>query len=121
MTNDMTKKQVFWPDYTPQESETFYLGYGQQITAVAMGLAGNDEITFEAVHVYSDTSQQSLIPAMPSIAASVQLRKNGQPVKLTAANPIAVIDVPQNFMLRAIRNVSETQYVFAWIAYTKSE
>ena len=120
------KKMLFWPDFIPQESETFYLGYGQQVTLVAMGLSGSDEVSFEVVYVPAMEPDPCACPpgqaVLPGVAAYAPLTCNGTPVMLTEENPIVVIGRPQNFLLRAVRNYSNgAGPIFVWASYTHSD
>lgn len=83
-----------------------------QVTVVALGLQPDDYITFEVVHVVPGAKVacgcrvSQINPAL--IAGTLELQCPScesatlRPVRLTERNPVVVIDVPQNTLLRAI-------------------
>ena len=88
-----------------------------QVTVVAFGLEGDDEVTFEVVLLSTALQPSCQCPpgqvVMPSVAAAFPLDCCGTPIKLTAERPFVVLDAPQGFPLRAAWNVlpSEGQIV----------
>lgn len=116
------KKILFQPNIISDQSDTFVIGYGRQITAIAFGLQAGDEITFQAVHVPAiDPDTCACIPhnvELPSVAAHFPLMCCGKEVKLTKDHPYVILDAPQRTLLRAIRNVADPDIVVAWVVET---
>lgn len=84
-----------------------------QLTFVAFGLEGTDEVSFEVVLLSAPLQAGCQCPpgqvVMPSVAQSFPLTCCGEPIKLTESNPFVIIDAPQGFMLRALWNVLPTE------------
>jgi len=102
------------------ESDLFKIDIGKQITLLATGLAGTDKVVIEIVALTSPggPSGDLCCPgpvSLPDVGWTAPLtRKCGcdasQAVELTATDPWAVLDAPQEFWLRA-RVVADTMSV----------
>lgn len=123
MSNPNTMR-LFWPDYLMNESRTFVIPFGGQLTAMGFGLQASDEITFQVVHVPAvDFDPCECIPAnveLPSVAAHFPLKCCGEEIKLTEDNPMVILDAPQATLMRAIRNVGDIDSVIVWATQTKT-
>lgn len=120
MKNRMT---LFYGDPSaPPESDTFIIPMGGQITVTAVGLDADDTITFQHVYVPSIDPDQCGCPpgnvTLPSVAGMTELRCCGNPVTLSADNPVVILDNPQRSLIRAVLNATDPSVVWAWAIET---
>lgn len=124
--------QLFGPLSVAPDSVVFEVPF--QVTVLGLGLPEGDFITFEFVKVSGDQRQKVCgCRLSPQIFASIEGVQELQcpsceeltqrPVRLTPQNPVVVLDVPQNTMLRAIYNGDglETQAVRVWVVDSNTQ
>lgn len=122
MQKPLNKIPLFYPGYLTNKSDTFEIPFGGQWTIVTLGLVDNDYIEFEMVNVPAAESNCMLMPEL-SVTGTQILRFNGKNVRLTADNPVAVLNAPQGFILRAVRHVEEELNVanlYVWAIETST-
>lgn len=119
------RKLLFGPDNHGPYSDTFYLPVGGQITVTAMGLSGNDEVTFEIVLVPALDEDICPCPpfkhSIPTIAATAPLLCCDDPVRLHEGRPTVVIDAPQNSRFRARLTAASPSDVWVFAAGTETK
>lgn len=113
------KRMLFTPDHGAKESETFSVPIGGQVTVAAFGLSGGDTVTFEMVLTPAMKADVCKCPPfkveLPSVGSAEPLRCCTGPVTISATNPYAIIDAPQNIGLRAILNTQDPSGIHVWV------
>lgn len=106
-------KQIVLFDKNSLAPESAIFAFDQQVTISAMGIQGDDYITFERVELASGKMPEvcgcTIVSATkPSVIGTAELNcptceeSVPQPVRLTRTNPIVVLDYPQGSALRAV-------------------
>lgn len=113
MSKQNVDKQVVLFDKASLAPESNVFAFDKQITISAIGIQGDDYITFERVELQAgkmpDVCGCIIISSTkPSIIGTAELNcptceeSEPQPIRLTRTNPIVVLDYPQGSALRAI-------------------
>lgn len=109
---------LFFPEHIAEESDTFMIPFASQMTIMAVGMDVGDFIEFQLVHVPSMNPDKCACPpgqvVLPSVAGFAILKCCGEPIRLTADNPVVILDSPQRMFLRAVLTASDTSGIFAW-------
>lgn len=109
---------LFHPHHIAQESDTFAIQYGGQMTILAVGLEPGDYIEFQAVHILTMDPDRCVCPpgevVLPAVSSFVTLTCCGEPIRVTDENPIVVLDTPQRTFLRAKLVANDTTDIWAW-------
>lgn len=112
------KKVLFTPQDNNEQSDTFFVGHGKQITVFAFGLAPDEYISFEIIFSPAVRKDLCICPPlkaqMPSVADAVPLSCCGQEVRLTSTNGFVIIDAPQNVDMRAVLHAKDRAGIYAW-------
>lgn len=118
------RQELFFPAHVAPESDTFVIEHGSQMTILAIGLQGTDYVEFQAVYVPSLDPDTCACPpgqvTLPSVADFVTLKCCGEPIRVTADNPVVVLDNPQRTFLRALLSADDTSGIRVWATETYS-
>lgn len=122
------KQLLFYPGYGKAESDTFYLGEGEQITLVALGLQPGDSVGVQIVYSPAIEPDPCTCPPavveLPSVMAAAPLPcidcAEGREPKLTADAPVLIFDYPQGFHLRAVIDAQDEDAIWVWMNKTRS-
>lgn len=100
--------------------------FERQITIKGTGLAENDKVTFEILHLSAGEYEQwcncHRVPGTPpeieaySVMMCPDCGKDGElvPVRLTQSNPVVVLNAPQNTIMRARFTGENVEAVSVW-------
>lgn len=107
-------KQIVLFDKNSLAPESDVFVFDKQVTITALGIQGDDYITFERVELQSgkfpsvcgcviiEASKPSIIGVAQLNCPTCEESEAPQPVRLTADNSIVVLDYPQGSALRAV-------------------
>lgn len=118
---------LFYANQHSEESAPFMVKPGEQITVVGMGLDSGLAIGFELLYVPSYKGDPCECPPgkaeLPQVSAKAQLAIEGNRVLITEDSPFAIIDAPQNTLIRAVliddtNGQADTTGVVAWYTQT---
>jgi hypothetical protein len=104
---------LFSPSSLVNESPTFQIPDGGQLTIFAVGMQPGDYVTFEVLALtpgarpiacgcYITEAMAASILAVQELQCPTCESDTAQPVRLTDRNPVIVLDSPQGVMLRAV-------------------
>lgn len=108
----MAKNVLFDSDSLYDHSPVFEIPTGGEVTAVALGLVGDEDyVHFEMVYAPGIKPDSCDCPPVeyqpPVVTNKAILQFDGKPVVLTPDNPVAVLNAPQGQPMRAVRHIND--------------
>ena len=121
MSTEKSRTKVIFQPRDLLITSTPAIAMPAQMSFIALGLIGAQQIVFEVVTIPGSTFDPCACPpgqvTLPAVTAVMPLTCCGQRVTLTEANPRVVIDELEGFVIRAVKTngaeMNQNLYLFA--------